>query len=411
MKAPRGTRTFAALDLGTSKVACLVGRLDGREGLEVIGMGVVTSEGMRSGAVSSVGVASECIRASIAEAEASSGVRVRSVVTGIAGGEVKSRPFQSELVLGERSREVVGRDIVRLREKIRSSTISGGEILLHIEPQEYVIDGRTVSVDPVGMWGNRLELYSLVVTASLAGVSNLRRSIQLAGCATTDLVLEPLASADAVFDDDERMLGAALIDLGGGTSDVALFQRGAIRSSIVISVGGGLVTRDLAMVLRAPMAAAEDLKVRVGLVNHSLGDEDETVEVPGIGDTASRTVPVSLVSEIIRARVEEILEQVAAVLEAKTFREPLAGGIVLTGGASKMKGLLPLAQRILRMPTRCGYPRKVTGAPELLGSPEHATGVGLLWRASSFSQASGTQPHPARPRFLHWLKERWREMG
>ncbi|MBN1423882.1 cell division protein FtsA [Candidatus Fermentibacteria bacterium] len=411
MRRFRVHNTFAALDVGTSKVACFVGRCDGRDGIEVLGMGVVPSEGMRSGAVSSVGVAAECIRASIAEAEASSNARVRSVVAGIAGGEVKSRPFQSELALGERSREIVPRDIIRLREKIRASTISGDEVLLHIEPQEYVIDGRTVSANPLGMWGIRIELNSLVVTASLAWVNNLRRSIQLAGVATTDLVLEPLASADAVFDDDERMLGAALIDMGGGTSDVALFQRGAIRSSVVISLGGELVTRDLAMVLRAPMSAAEDLKVRVGLVHTALGDEEETVEVAGIGETPTRTIPVSLVGEIIRARIEEILEQVAAVLDAKTFREPLAGGIVLTGGASKMKGLLPLAQRILRMPTRCGYPRRVTGVPELLGSPEHATGMGLLRRASTLYQNSGSGAGSSVPNVWHWLKERWKELG
>jgi cell division protein FtsA len=165
------------------------------------------------------------------------------------------------------------------------------------------------------------------------------------------------------------------------------------------------------MVLRAPIAAAEELKLRVGLVHQAPGDEGDTVEIAGIGDSSVRHVPVSLVSDIIRARVEEILEQVAAVLETKAFREPLAGGVILTGGASKMKGLLPLAQRVLRMPTRCGYPRRVTGAPAILGSPEHATGMGLLFRAAALTRMPEARRNATGLTLWHWLKERWKELG
>lgn len=403
--------TFAAVDVGTSKVASFVGRLGDNGDTELLGMGVVQSAGLRTGAVSSVGSAADTVRASIREAEASSGERVRGVVVGIAGGEVKSRPFAGELVLGERSREILAKDVVRLREKIRNANITDDEVLLHIEPQEYIIDGRTLSADPVGMWGIRLELRSLVVTASLAAVNNLRRSIEMAGAEMVDLVLEPLASADAVFNSDERLLGAALVDLGAGTSDVAVFQRGAIRSSVVINLGGELVTKDLAMVLRSPLDAAEELKRQVGILHQAPSEEGETRDVAGIGESGVRRVPVSLISDIIRARVEEILEQVASVIEVKAFPEPLAGGVILTGGASKMKGLLPLAQKMLRVPTRCGYPRGMSGAPSLLGSPEHATGLGLLMRAATLSRSPASRSRAGGTSVWNWIKERWKELG
>ncbi len=410
MAVRRARGTFASLDIGTSKVAAFVGQLVEEDEVEVLGMGVVPSEGVRTGAVNMVRDAAECVRASLAEAEATSGVRVKHVVVGIAGGEVSCRTLHSgDLVLGDRSREVLTGDVARLHDRVRAGALSEDEVLLHVEPQEYLLDGRTVTSDPVGMWGIRVAMRALVVTGSSAAVHNLRTCVQMAGAQVSELVLEPLASAEAVLGPDERDLGTALVDLGGGTSDVALFQRGAIRSSAVIGLGGELVTRDLALVLGTTREAAEELKRTVGLAPRDPGEDEETVEVPGLGDAPPRRVSASLVSEIIRARVEEILEEVSTVLQERAFQEPLAGGVVLTGGASKLEGLVPLARRLLRMPTRCGYPRRVLGPPELLASPEHATGLGLLRRAAASGQGSG--PGPRRLGLWNWLKERWKELG
>jgi len=221
--------------------------------------------------------------------------------------------------------------------------------------------------------------------------------------------LEPLASADAVLDEDERFLGTGLLDMGGGTSDVALFQRGSIRSSAVIPLGGDLVTRDLAVVLRAPMKAAEELKQTVGLKG-SMDQEIETVRLDGVGDTEFRDVPSSLVSDIIKARMEEILESAARVFAEKSFRELLTGGVVLTGGTSKMKGLEDLASNILKMPVRCGNAKDVRGDDAVITCPEHATGMGLLIRVADRMQRNGELIRYRRG-LLQWIKDAWKELG
>ncbi len=400
---------FSALDIGTSKVAAFVARIDDEDWVELLGVGVVKSEGVRTGAVNNVRKAADCIREAIAEAEMSSGVTIQSVATGIAGREMQSRAVETELVLGEKSREIGQKDLIRLTQRIEGSSVSDEEVLLHVEPQQYIIDGRTSTIDPVGMWGNRLALHALVVNASKSVVNNLRRCVKMGGADVGDLVLEPLASADAVLDEDERFLGTGLLDMGGGTSDVALFQRGSIRSSAVIPLGGDLVTRDLAVVLRAPMRAAEELKQAVGLKG-VLDQENETIRLDAVGDAEFRDVPSSLVSEIIKARMQEILESAAKVFAEKSFREPLAGGVVLTGGTSKMKGLEDLASNILKMPVRCGSAKDVRGDDAVITCPEHATGMGLLIRVADRMQRDGELAQDRRG-LLKWIKDAWKELG
>lgn len=399
----------AALDIGTSKVAAFVAKTDLDGEMELLGAGVVKSEGVRTGAVNNITQASSCIREALQEAEQTSGLRIRTVAAGIAGSEMVGRQVEVELPLGEKSREISVRDLTRLSEKIQGSNISADEILLHVEPQEYMIDGRTATADPVGMWGNRLELEALVVTASVSAVNNIRRCIRLGGAETGELILEPLASAEAVLDDDERLLGTGILDLGGGTSDLALFQRGAIRTSFVIPLGGDLVTRDLAMVLRAPMQAAEELKQNVGLTGQH-DEHPETLHVGGVGEAEGKEVPGSLVSEIIRARMEEILGFAAKIFAEKSFREPLAGGVVLTGGTSKMKGLEELASKLLKMPVRCGRAHGIKGDDSVVGSPEHATGMGILLRVADMASGGGgsKRPHDG---LWHMIKQGWKALG
>jgi cell division protein FtsA len=400
---------LAALDIGTSKVAALVAKRSPGGQLELLGAGVVKSEGVRTGAVNNITQASSCIREALKEAEQTGGVRIRTVAAGIAGSEMVGRQVEVELLLGEKSREITVRDLARLSEKIEGSNISTDEILLHVEPQEYVIDGRTSTADPVGMWGNRLQLEALVITASVSAVNNIRRCIRLGGAEVGELILEPLASAEAVLDDDERLLGTGLLDLGGGTSDLALFQRGAIRTSFVIPLGGDLVTRDLAMVLRAPLQASEELKKNVGLTGQS-DQQPELLHVGGVGEAEGKDVPGSLVSEIIKARMEEILGFAAKVFAERSFREPLAGGVVLTGGTSKMKGLEDLASKLLRMPVRCGRTNGITGDDDIVRSPAHSTGVGLLLRVAQMSSGDGRQKRH-HDRLWHLIKEGWKALG
>ncbi len=401
--------TFAALDIGTSKVASFVGMQTDEGVVELIGAGVVPSDGVRGGAVSNVRDASDSIRESLAEAEKSSGTTIRSVVVGIAGTDVNSKEANISQGFGERGREIQAGDVSKLRDRARAG-LSEDEIALHVEPQEYVIDGRISTTDPIGMWGIKLDFYALVITASVAAVNNLRRCVRLAGAEATELVLEPVASAEAVLDSDEKLLGTAVLDLGGGTSDLAIYQRGALRATAPISMGGEAVTTDLAKVLGAPMHVAENLKISLGLSGAAAAEGLESIEVTPIGGGAVHDVPATLVSDVIRARLEEILEAAARALEAKRFREPLAGGVVLTGGTSRIKGLEELAERFFRVRTRCGTVRDIRGDRGIVLSPEHATGMGLLLRAAVSGRTvrrTGSTPG----RIWAWIRERWNDLG
>lgn len=364
------------------------------------------SGGVRSGAINNVHEASERIRRSIEEAERTSEIKVKSVIVGIAGRDVESKEIRISQGFGERGREILASDIEKLEERARNS-LSEEEIALHIEPQQYLIDGRISTENPMGMWGIKLDYHALVITASIAAVNNLKRCVHLAGAEISQFVLEPVASAEAVLDRDERLLGVAVLDMGGGTSDLAIYQRGSLRATVPINMGGEAVTMDLAKVLGAPLGVAEQLKLTYGL---SGGHDGETIQVYKIGGDTASDVPIALVNDVIRARMEEILEVAAKALEIKRFREPLAGGIVVTGGTARMTQICELASRHFKVRVRRGEVRDVRGDTDIIHAPEHATGLGLIIRAAASVTNSNDQNVNVR-RLWKWIRNRWKDFG
>jgi len=397
---------YSAVDIGTSKIATLVARINEEGSIELLGTGVVPSGGVRSGAINNVHEASERIRRSIEEAERTSEIRVKSVIVGIAGRDVESKEIRISQGFGERGREILASDIEKLEERARNS-LSEEEIALHIEPQQYLIDGRISTENPMGMWGIKLDYHALVITASIAAVNNLKRCVHLAGAEISQFVLEPVASAEAVLDRDERLLGVAVLDMGGGTSDLAIYQRGSLRATVPINMGGEAVTMDLAKVLGAPLGVAEQLKLTYGL---SGGHDGETIQVYKIGGDTASDVPIALVNDVIRARMEEILEVAAKALEIKRFREPLAGGIVVTGGTARMTQICELASRHFKVRVRRGEVRDVRGDTDIIHAPEHATGLGLIIRAAASVTNSNDRNVNVR-RLWKWIRNRWKDFG
>jgi len=399
-------RVYTAVDIGTSKIATLVGRINEEGSIELLGAGVVPSGGVRSGAINNVHEAAERIHRSIEDAERTSEIKINSVIVGIAGRDVESKEIRISQGFGERGREILSSDIDKLEERARNG-LSEEEIALHIEPQQYLIDGRISTENPVGMWGIKLDFHALVITASVAAVNNLKRCVRLAGADISQFVLEPVASAEAVLDRDERLLGAAVLDMGGGTSDLAIYQRGSLRATVPIEMGGEAVTMDLAKVLGTPLGVAEQLKLTYGLGG---GTNGETIQVYKIGGDTASDVPIALINDVIRARMEEILETAAKALEIKRFREPLAGGIVVTGGTARMTQLCELATRHFKVRVRRGQVRDVRGDAEIIHAPEHATGLGLIIRAANSDTSSDDRDLTFR-RLWKWVRNRWKDFG
>ena len=367
---------IVGLDIGTSKVAAIVGEITNEGNIEIIGIGTAPSRGLKKGVVVNLESTVNSIQKAIEEAELMAGCQIRSVFAGIAGSHIRS--LNSHGIVAIKDKEVTQYDIDRVIDSARAVAISADQKILHILPQEFVIDLQDGIKEPIGMSGIRLEAKVHMVTGSVSASQNIIKCIRRCGLEVEDIVLEQLASCNAVLTEDEKELGVCLIDIGGGTTDIAIFVDGAIRHTAVIPIAGDQVTNDIAVALRTPTINAEDIKRKYACALSQLANVDDSIEVPSIGERAPRKISMQNLAEIIEPRYEELMLLVQSELRRSGNEELIAAGVVLTGGSSKVMGLIELAEEIFHMPVRMGGPQNVSGLTEVVRNPIHSTGVGLL---------------------------------
>ena len=367
---------IVGLDIGTSKVVAVVAELtpDGR--IEIIGLGSHESRGLKKGVVVNIEATVFAIQRAIEEAELMADCKIVRVYTGIAGSHIRS--FNSTGMVAVKDKEVTALDVQRAIETARAMPIPTDQQVLHILTQEFIVDGQEGVREPMGMSGGRLEVKVHIVTGAVSAAQNIVKCVRRCGLEVSDLVLQPLASSLAVLTEDERELGVCLVDIGGGTTDIAVFREGAIRHTAVVPIAGDQITNDIAMALRTPTADAEELKIGFGCALRQLADAGENIEVPGVGDRPSRQLSRQVLAEVIEPRVEELYSLIDKVLRDSGYKELLASGVVLTGGSSVMRGMVDLGEEIFHMPVRLGMPRYKEGLSEMVRSPRFATVVGLL---------------------------------
>ena len=369
------------LDIGTSKVAALVGELAPDGTLEVLGMGSHESKGLKKGVVVNIESTVAGIQRALEEAELMADCKIASAFTGIAGSHIRS--FNSTGMVAVKDREVSAVDVERAVETAKAVNIPTDQQILHVLRQEFIIDGQEDVREPVGMSGVRLEVKVHIVTGAVSAAQNIVKCVRRCGLDVNDLILQPLASARAVLSDDERDLGVCLVDIGGGTTDLAIFTHGAIRQTAVIPIAGDQITNDIAMALRTPTADAEMIKIRHGVALRQLADPNEMIEVPGIGDREPRVMSRQTLAEVIEPRAEELFSLVQKVLRESGYEELLSSGVVLTGGSSMMQGMTELGEEIFHMPVRIGAPRYQGGLADVVRNPRYATAMGLLMEGAS----------------------------
>ena len=366
---------IVGLDIGTTKVACLVGEVT-EDGVDIIGIGTQPCSGLKKGVVVNIDATVAAISKAIEEAEHMAGVEITTVYAGIAGSHIKA--FHSEGVVAIRDREVRAGDIERVIEAAKAVSIPQDREILHVVPQESTVDAQDGIKEPLGMSGVRLEARVHIVTAAVAAAQNIIKCCSRCSLQVADLVLEPLATAEAVLHRDEKELGVALLDIGGGTSDLVIYNEGALVHTLVLPIGGHQLTNDIALGLRTPMSEAERLKHKHGCAMSSLIAADETIEVPSVGGRPPRVLARTVLSEILQPRVDEIFTLVRDEIERCGLSETLASGLVVTGGSTILQGLPELAEEVLGMPVRRGLPQGFGGLTDVVRSPIYATGVGLL---------------------------------
>jgi cell division protein FtsA len=363
------------LDIGTSKVCAVVGEI-GEQGVEIIGLGSHPSEGLRKGVVINIESTVNSVKRAIEEAELMAGCEIHSVVAGIAGGHIKG--FNSHGIVAVKNQEVSQRDVHRVLDAAKAVAIPMDRELLHILPQDYIIDDQDGIKEPLGMSGVRLEAKVHIVTGAVTSAQNIIKCCNRSGLNVADIVLEPLASAEAVLREEERELGVALVDMGGGTTDIALFHNDAVKHTAVLGIGGSHVTSDIAAGLRARFIDAERIKQRFGCAKASMVAEYEQIEVPGAAGKLPTTVSRQVLCEIIEPRMDETFHLVQREIARAGFESSLAAGLVLTGGAVLLPGTVEMAEQIFGMPVRLGAPAHVGGLVDVVSSPVYATGVGLV---------------------------------
>lgn len=369
-------RLLVGLDVGTSKVVAVVGELSPEGHVEVIGFGSSPSRGLKRGVVVNIESTVQSIQRAVEEAELMAGCEINSVYTGIAGSHVRS--LNSHGIVAIRDKEVTPSDVERVIDAARAVAIPADQRVLHVLPQEFIIDSQEGIREPVGMSGVRLEAKVHLVTGAVSAAQNIVKCVQRCGLGVDDIVLEQLASSYACLTEDERELGACLVDSGGGTTDIAVFYGGAIQHTAVIPIAGDQVTNDIAVSLRTPTHHAEEIKIKYACALSQLANPDETIEVPSVGDRPARRLARQTLAEVVEPRYEELFHLVRDELRRSGFEEMIAAGIVLTGGSAKMEGAVELAEEVFHMPVRLGAPQHVDGLSDVVRNPIHATGVGLL---------------------------------
>jgi cell division protein FtsA len=372
---------LVGLDIGTSKVVAIVGEIKSDGALEIIGIGSHPSRGLKKGVVVNIESTVQSIQRAVEEAELMAGCEIHSVYAGIAGSHVRS--LNSHGIVAIKDKEVVQGDVDRVIDAAKAVAIPADQKILHVLPQEYIIDSQEGIRDPIGMSGVRLEAKVHIVTGADSAAQNIVKCVQRCGLTVDDIVLEQLASSYAVLTEDEKDLGVCVVDIGGGTTDIAVFGGGAIRHTAVIPIAGDQVTNDIAVSMRTPTQYAEDIKIKYACALSQLANPDETIEVPSVGDRPPRRLARQTLAEIVEPRYEELFALVRDELRRAGLEEQVATGIVLTGGSAKMEGAIELAEEVFHMPVRLGVPQFVSGLADVVSNPIHATGVGLLLFARS----------------------------
>jgi cell division protein FtsA len=372
---------IVGLDIGTSKVVAIVGELQADGQIEVIGFGMHPSRGLKKGVVVNIESTVTSIQRAIEEAELMAGCDISQVYAGIAGSHVRS--LNSHGIVAIRDREVTQSDVDRVIDAARAVAIPADQKILHVLPQEFIIDGQEGIREPIGMSGVRLEARVHMVTGAASAAQNIVKCVQRCGLEVEDIVLEQLASSYAVLTDDEKELGICLVDIGGGTTDIAVFNNGAIRHTAVIPIAGDQVTNDIAISMRTPTQFAEEIKIKYACALSQLANLDETIEVPSVGDRPPRRLARQTLAEVVEPRYEELFGLIRDELRRSGFENMIAAGIVLTGGSAKMEGAVELAEEVFHMPVRLGVPQYVRGLGDVIRNPIHSTGIGLLVYAKS----------------------------
>jgi cell division protein FtsA len=380
-----GRDLIVGLDIGTSKVAALVASLGDDGALDILGMGSHSSKGLKKGVVVNIEDTVTAIQRALEEAELMADCKIASAYAGIAGSHIKS--FNSTGMVAVKDREVSPQDVDHAIATAKAVNIPTDQQILHVLRQEFIIDGQEDVREPLGMSGIRLEVKVHIVTGAVSAAQNIVKCVRRCGLEVNDLILQPLASSRAVLSEDEKDLGVCLIDIGGGTTDLAIFTHGAIRHTAVIPIAGDQITNDIAMALRTPTPEAEAIKIRHGVALRQLADANEMIEVPGIGDRGPRTMSRQTLAEVIEPRVDELYQLVQKVLRDSGFEDLLSSGVVLTGGSSVMQGMVELGEEIFHMPVRIGVPRYSGGLADVVRNPRYATAVGLLLEGVAQTQA------------------------
>jgi cell division protein FtsA len=371
----RKSNLIVGLDLGTTKTCVIVGEMT-PQGIDIIGIGSHPSEGLRKGVVVNIDSTVEAIRRAVEEAEHMSGCEISSVYAGIAGGHIKGQ--NSLGIVAVKGREVDEEDVQRAIEASKAIAIPSDREIMHTLPQTYVVDDQDGIRDPVGMSGVRLEAKVHIVTGAVTSIQNIVKSVNRVGLEINEIILEQIASSEAVLSSDEKDLGVALIDIGGGTTDIAVYTEGSVKHTAVLPVGGNYLTSDIATGLRTPLMDAEKIKIRYGCAFSALISKDESIEVPSVGGREPRQVSRQILGRIVEPRMEEILAMAYKEIARSGYEDILAAGIVLTGGTALLEGITELAEQIFNMPVRLGRPAGFGGLTDVVNSPMYATGVGLI---------------------------------
>lgn len=390
------TTTIVGIDVGTTKICTVVGELQEPDLLRIIGVGVSPSRGLRKGVVVNVHEATEAIAASVRKAERISGYDITSAFVGVGGGHISAINSRGVVGISRGARGITESDIERALDAARAIAIPHNREIIHTIPRGYVVDGQEGVKDPIGMQGIRLEVEAHIVTGASTSVSNLVKCVHEAGVEIDDLILQPLASGEAVLTQSEREMGVVLADIGGGTTDIGIFIEGSIWHSIILGTGGEHVTRDVAVGLRTPFNTAEELKIKYGHAMPSSLTTDELIEVTSFGDGAREAISRLRLSEVIEARAEEILTLILREVKRSGYDGLLAAGLVLCGGTAELAGFQQLGQRVLQLPVRLGTPHDLQGLTDVLESPAYATSVGLLLWGMRHGQVSEPERRPRR---------------
>jgi cell division protein FtsA len=399
---------IVGLDIGTTKICAIVGQAV-EDGVDIIGVGTSPSKGLRKGVVINIESTVESIRRAVDEAEAIAGGSIASVYTGIAGGHI--RGINSHGICALKDKEVRAADVEKAVDAAQAVAIPLDREVIHVIPQEFVVDEQDGIKDPIGMSGVRLEAKVHIVTAAVTSAQNIVKCCNRAGLNVNDIILEQLAAAEATLTQEEKDLGVAIVDIGGGTTDLAVFSGGSLVHTSVLSIGGNHVSNDIAIGLRTPLIEAEKIKQRFGCALSSMVGREETIEVPSVGGRSDRIVSRQILSEIIEPRVEEIFTLIKQEIAKSGYEDMIASGVVLTGGSTLLEGMPELAEQIFNLPVRRGVPKGIGGLVDVVKNPLHATGVGLVLYGSRnqgsriFKNREDNVYHKVKERMREWIEE------